>query len=55
MLNYGKNKEMQKRPDNEPKFSLKNKTDRFIFLFVLISLLVIAALVAILVCVFIFN
>ncbi len=49
MLNYGKNKEMTKRPDKEPSFSLKNKFDKKIILVILISLLVIASLTTILI------
>lgn len=55
MLNYGKNKEMQKRPEQEPKFSLKNKTDKYIFIFVICSLAIIAALIAVLVCAFVLK
>ncbi len=49
MYNYGKNKNMQKRPENEPKFSLKNKTDRTIFWIIIIALLVLGALIALIV------
>ncbi len=55
MYNYGKNKKMQKRPDNEPKFSLSNKRDRTIFWVILISLLVVGSLIALLVCVIHFH
>lgn len=40
MFNFGRNKEMTPRPEKDHKFSMKNKTDRTIFLFVIISLLV---------------
>lgn len=46
MFNYGHNKKMQKRPDNEPKFSLSNKYDKKIFLAIIISLSIIAILIA---------
>ena len=46
MFNYGSNKKMQKRPENEPKFSLKNKTDRMILLFILLGILVFGGLLA---------
>ncbi len=49
MYNYGKNKNMQKRPENEPKFSLKNKTDQTIFWIIIIALLVVGALIALIV------
>lgn len=38
------NKEMVERPDKEPKFSLKNKTDRMIFIFIIVGVLIAAAL-----------
>ena len=38
------NKKMVERPENEPKFSFKNKTDRTIFFVVLFGLLVTLAL-----------
>lgn len=44
MFNFGHNKEMTPRPEKDQKFSMKNKTDRTIFLFVIISLLVCVAL-----------
>ena len=40
MFNFGRNKEMTPRPEKDQKFSMKNKTDRTIFLFVIISLLI---------------
>lgn len=45
MLNYGPKKDLQKRPDEERKFSLKNKTDKYIFIFVLIGLLIVGLLI----------
>lgn len=45
MLNFGPKRDMEKRPEQEPKFSLKNKSDKFIFLFTIISLVVVAALI----------
>lgn len=48
MLNYGPKKDMEKRPEHEPKFSMKNKTDRTIVttavVLVAVALLLIAAL-----------
>ena len=48
MFNYGPKKDMEKRPDKEPKFSMKNKTDRMIVttvvVFVAVLLLLISAL-----------
>lgn len=46
MFNYGPKKDMQKRPDNEPKFSLKNKTDRTIVTVVVITIAVLLILIA---------
>ena len=37
MFNFGRNKEMTPRPEKDQKFSMKNKTDRTIFLFVIIK------------------
>ena len=44
MFNFGHNKEMTPRPEKDQKFSMKNKTDRTIFLFAIISILICAAL-----------
>ena len=46
MFNYGPKKDMQKRPDNEPKFSLKNKTDRIIVTVIVITVAVLLILLA---------
>ena len=46
MFNYGPKKDMQKRPDNEPKFSMKNKTDRTIVTVVVVSIAVLLILLA---------
>lgn len=43
MFNYGPKKDMQERPEKEPEFSMKNKTDRSIVTVIIISL--VAALV----------
>lgn len=46
MARYQKNEKMTPRPDHEPKFDIKkNKFDRKIFLFVVLALFIIAALV----------
>lgn len=55
MFNYDRNKKMTPRPDHEPKFDASNKTDRRIVLLVLISLLVVAVLIAALILVYEFN
>ena len=44
MFNFGRNKEMTPRPEKDQEFSMKNKTDRTIFLFVIISILICIAL-----------
>ena len=44
MFNFGRTKEMTPRPEKDQKFSMKNKSDRTIFLFVIISSLICAAL-----------
>ena len=46
MLNFGPKKDMTKRPDNEPKFSMKNKTDRTIITVVVVSIAVLLILLA---------
>ncbi len=49
---WGEKKELEKRPDNEPKFSIKNKTDRYILIFVVVTCLVIIAIIVTLLCVY---
>ena len=44
MFGLRENKKMVERPENEPKFSMKNKTDRTIFIIVLSGLLIATAL-----------
>jgi signal transduction histidine kinase len=46
MFNYGPKKDMTKRPDNEPKFSMKNKTDRTIITVVVITVSVLLLILA---------
>lgn len=46
MFNYGPKKDMTKRPDNEPKFSMKNKTDRTIITVVVVSVAVLLLILA---------
>lgn len=45
MLNYGPKKDLEKRPDKEPKFSMKNKTDKYIVIFTIVGLVVVACLI----------
>ncbi len=40
MLGFRNNKEMVERPEKEPKFSLKNKVDRTIVIFIAVGLFV---------------
>ena len=54
-MNFGKNKKMTERPDIEPKFSMQNKSDKFIFWFVFISLIVVGALIAGAICLWYFG
>ena len=54
-MNFGKNKKMTERPDFEPKFSMQNKSDKFIFWFVFISLVVVGALIAGAICLWYFG
>ncbi len=51
---WGEKKELEKRPDNEPKFSLKSKTDRYILVFVIVTCLVITIIIVALLCVYFF-
>ena len=44
MFNYGPKKDMQKRPENEPKFSMQNKADRSIVFTISIILVIAVAL-----------
>ncbi|MCF0116915.1 MAG: hypothetical protein HUJ61_02570 [Bacilli bacterium] len=46
MYNFGKDKKMTERPEKEPKFSMQNPGDKFIIRFVLITLAVVAVLIA---------
>ena len=46
MFGLNNKKDMVERPDDEPKFSLKNKTDRMIFLFVILGLLIVGVILA---------
>ena len=46
MFNYGPKKDMTKRPDNEPKFSMKNKTDRTIITVVVVTIAVLLLILA---------
>lgn len=43
MLGFKNDKKMVERPENEPKFSLKNKVDRTIF-FILLGLLIVVGI-----------
>lgn len=52
MLGFRDHKEMVERPENERKFSLKNKTDRTIFLITLGFLLVLIAILAVLIVIY---
>lgn len=49
MLSFGPKKDLEKRPDQEPKFSMKNKTDKFIVLFAIIASVICLVLVGVLV------
>lgn len=55
MFNYGRNKEVEKRPDNEPKFSMDNHTDKMIVRLIIIGLLIVGALVAFFICAYVFR
>lgn len=55
MLNYGRNKDMEKRPKQEPKFSMQNKNDKMIVIFVICSLLIVGALIALFICAYVFK
>lgn len=46
------NKDMVERPENEPKFNSKNKTDRTILLLIIIGLLVALILLGVLIWVY---
>ena len=48
-----KNIKMEKRPDNEPKFNIKNKVDRKILFFVITSSIVLIALIIVFIVLFI--
>lgn len=54
MFNYGPKKDLQKRPDKEPKFSMKNKTDKYIVIFILVGLGVLAILITLFVLLYYF-
>ena len=52
MFGFNNNKEMVERPENEKKFSLKNKTDRIIFFITLGFLLFLFAILGALIAVY---
>ncbi|MDD4005982.1 MAG: hypothetical protein PHD98_02310 [Bacilli bacterium] len=52
MANFDKNNKLTPRPDHEPKFDPSNKVDRKIVTLAIISLIVVAVLVATLVIVY---
>ncbi len=54
MPGFRDNKQMVERPENEPKFSLKNKVDRTIFIILMSVLLVITLILVGLILLYIF-